>query len=145
MPAPFEASPASEPVGAAPASVGAARAVESLISKGLSEEVIDQSQLSPEALSYIDQVGPRDPAVRDLIDRNNAHHIGKAYRNANRDAEARIKREVAEQVGEKLEDIHQVALAEALLIARSELALTLSEPEEGPRDLSRLRGSGSED
>ena len=145
VPAPFEASPASEPVGAAPASVGAARAVESLISKGLSEEVIDQSQLSPEALSYIDQVGPRDPAVRDLIDRNNAHHIGKAYRNANRDAEARIKREVAEQVGEKLEDIHQVALAEALLIARSELALTLSEPEEGPRDLSRLRGSGSED
>ena len=125
--------------------VGEARAVESLVSKGLSAKVIDQSQLSPEALSYIDQIGLRDPAVRDLVDRNNAHHISKAYKKANRDVGARIEREVAEQLGERLEDIHQEALAEALLIARSELAVTLSEPEEGPRDFSRLRGSGSGD
>ena len=143
VPEPVETPPA--PVGVARAPVGTARAVENLVSKGMSEKVIDQSQLSPEALTYIDEIGLRDPAVRELMDRNNAHHIGKAYRNANRGAEARIKREVAEQVAEQRANIHQEALAEALLITRSELALTLSEPEEGPRDLSRLRGSASED
>ena len=68
----------------------------------MSEKVIDQSQLSPEALTYIDEIGLRDPAVRELVDRNNAHHISKAYKKAYRDVDAQIERKVAEQVGERL-------------------------------------------
>ena len=121
--------------------------LQNLISKGLTTASIKHSQLSPEALSYVVEVGDADPAVRTLLEKNNARHLGRAYKRANkeaevriREAEARMKIEIREQVEEQKEKIHQQALAEALLTVRAEVAFEYSGPREDvPREFAKLR------
>ena len=118
-----------------------------LISKGLTTDSIEHSQLSPEALSYVSDVGDADPAVRVLLEKNIARHLGRAYKRANkeaevriREAEARMKIEIREQVEQQKEKIHQHALAEALLTARAQVAFEHSGPREDvPREFAKLR------
>ena len=69
------------------------------------------------------EVGDDDPAVRILLEQNQGRHIGQAYKRANkeaevriREAEARMKIEIREQVEQQTERIHQQAFAEALML-----------------------------
>ena len=93
------------------------------------------------------EVGDADPAVRTLLEKNNARHLGRAYKRANkeaevriREAEARMKIEIREQVEQQKEKIHQQALAEALLTVRAQVAFEHSGPREDvPREFAKLR------
>ena len=122
-------------------------ALKKLISRGLVTADIEHSHLSPEALSYMADVGDLDPAVRILLEQTLGRHLGQAYKRANkeaevkiREAEARMKIEIREQVEQQKEKIHQQALAEALLTVRAEVASEYSEPlEDVPREFAKLR------
>ena len=124
-----------------------AAALKNLISRGLTPADIQHSQFTPEALSYMADVGDDDPAVRFLLEQNQGRHLGQAYKKANkqaevriREAEARMKIEIRKQVEEQKGRIHQQALAEALLTARAEFAREHSGPQDGaPRELAQLR------
>ena len=122
-------------------------ALKKLISRGVATADIEHSHLSPEALSYMADVGDLDPAVRILLEQTLGRHLGQAYKRANkeaevkiREAEARMKIEIREQVEQQKEKIHQQALAEALLAVRAEVASEYSEPlEDVPREFAKLR------
>ena len=131
---------------AMPETDGASPTVRDLVSRGVSPDDMERSQLSPEALTYIDEVGSRDPAVRALVEKNHARHISRAYKKANREADARVEHEVKEQLEERSEDLYHRAYLDALVTARSEVAEQLAEPtEDGSRDLSRRRRPSPEE
>ena len=130
-------------------------AVKNLISRGLTADDIKRSQFTPEALSYIADVGDdqQDPGVRILLEQNQGRHLGQAYKKANkeaevriREAEARMKVEIREQVDEQKEKIHEQAFAEALVIFRAEIAREHSGlQDDAPREFAQLRRVSAED
>ena len=121
--------------------------LQNLISRGLTTADIKHSQFTPEALSYMADVGDADPAVRILLEQNQGRHLGQAYKRANkeaevriREAEARMKIEIREQVEQQKEKIHQQAFAEALLTVRAQVAFEHSGPQDdAPREFAKLR------
>ena len=66
-------------------------ALKNLISRGLTPADIKGSQFTPEALSYMADVGDEDPAVRILLEQNQGRHLGQAYKKANKQAEVKIR------------------------------------------------------
>ena len=119
---------------------GAGDTVERLVSQGVSAESIEKSGLTPDALDYISVVGAKDPALRELVNKNNRHHVSKAYKTANKDVESRMERAVEERVAEESASIYEKAYSDAMVASRAELVADIAEPSEGgSRDLGQLR------
>ena len=118
---------------------GAGDTVERLVSQGVSAESIEKSGLTPDALDYLSVVGASDPAVRELVNKNNRHHVSNAYKKANKDVESRMERAVEERVAEESASIYEKAYSDALVASRAELVADIAEPSEGgSRDLGQL-------
>ena len=106
----------------------------------------EESQLDGEVLDYINDPKNEDPGLRDALDNRLGSHVSRAYKQANRNVDQKVKvmahQRAEEMIEPAVEQARQEAYLQGIARGRGDIAEEVG-VDSGPRRLDGLRRAGS--